>query len=67
VTQEKFLECKIKRKLHASNIQWHTANVPIPKEKNRDIERRDGTKSKTKPSRENSKYGSFKSGIQEKW
>jgi hypothetical protein len=33
--------CKLKNKLHISNIQWHRVNIPIPKGRNRSIARKD--------------------------
>jgi hypothetical protein len=47
--------CKIKKKITYFNIQGHRVNISIKKWRNLSIEKKNGTKSRPKPSRENIK------------
>lgn len=51
--------------LNTCNIQWHGINIPIPKGKNRGLER-NGTKARLKSSRTNTKSCSSVSSAQNK-
>lgn len=54
--------CKIKNKLHISKIQHHSVNISILKGRSRRITKKDCMKTKTKPSKANTKSYSSMSG-----